>query len=237
MGQWLEKYGYSVYGTRGGPFKPTDWGVSTRKGNKIYLHLLKWLGDSPRLIIPDIGMEITGCRLAHGGDVTFKEDDDGYIIEFSEKDLRPVNTIIELTIKGDVMAIQPMEITSQSLSYNKPVKASTNPNPRWRGASSVNNGDWTGHFWRPGEDDEQPWIEIDLGSPEKISKVVIFESGNAINAFEIHYLSGDKWESAYEGQAVENGKVTDIPEFTAQKVRLVLTRFSDVPGIYELIFF
>ena len=33
--QSLGQYGYTIYGTRGGPFKPADWGVSTRK-NKIY---------------------------------------------------------------------------------------------------------------------------------------------------------------------------------------------------------
>jgi alpha-L-fucosidase len=26
MGQWLQKYGYTIYETRGGPFMPTDWG-------------------------------------------------------------------------------------------------------------------------------------------------------------------------------------------------------------------
>ena len=61
MGKWLDKYGYTIYGTRGGPFKPTDWGVSTRKGNKIYLHILKWSGDSPKIVLPDFGMDIKKC--------------------------------------------------------------------------------------------------------------------------------------------------------------------------------
>lgn len=41
MGDWLKVNGEAVYGTRGGPYKPTDYMVSTRKENKIYLHLLK----------------------------------------------------------------------------------------------------------------------------------------------------------------------------------------------------
>lgn len=45
MGQWLGKYGESVYGTKGGPIKPTSDLVSTYKGNKIYIHLLKWPKD------------------------------------------------------------------------------------------------------------------------------------------------------------------------------------------------
>ncbi|MDA0196087.1 MAG: alpha-L-fucosidase, partial [Bacteroidetes bacterium] len=40
MGDWLKINGEAVYKTRGGPYKPTDNLVSTRKGNKIYLHIL-----------------------------------------------------------------------------------------------------------------------------------------------------------------------------------------------------
>lgn len=40
MGAWLAQYGRSIYGTRGGPFKPARHLVSTRKDNTIYLHIL-----------------------------------------------------------------------------------------------------------------------------------------------------------------------------------------------------
>lgn len=41
MGDWLKINGTAVYGTRGGPYLPTDYMVSTRKDNKIYLHLFE----------------------------------------------------------------------------------------------------------------------------------------------------------------------------------------------------
>ncbi len=41
VGAWLQANGESIYGTRGGPFKPTSALVSTRKGNVIYVHILK----------------------------------------------------------------------------------------------------------------------------------------------------------------------------------------------------
>ncbi len=235
MGQWLNKYGQSVYGTRGGPFKPTDWGVSTRKENKIYLHLLKWHGGSPQIVIPGIEMEITDCRLIDGGEITCKKQNDGYLIQLTTEELKPVNTIIELTVDGNAMEIPVMEIQSQSLSYNKPVKASTNPNPHWRDAKSVNDGDWVGHFWTPAKDDKTPWVEIDLGQAEKISEVIIFESGKVVEAYEIQYLSGNKWETAHKGKTIEDGKTIKLPNVTAQNIRLVLTGFSAIPGIYEMI--
>ena len=40
MGEWMKKNGESIYGTRGGPIAPRSWGVTTQRGNKIYLHVL-----------------------------------------------------------------------------------------------------------------------------------------------------------------------------------------------------
>jgi hypothetical protein len=50
IGAWLAKYGGGVYGTRGGPFIPGDWGVSTCKGDKIYLYIMDWPGVGPLLL-------------------------------------------------------------------------------------------------------------------------------------------------------------------------------------------
>jgi alpha-L-fucosidase len=114
MGKWLKKYGYTIYATRGGPFKPTDWGVSTRKGNKIYLHILKWSGDSPKIILPDIGMDIKNCVLADGGRLKFSKVKGENIIEFDGRLLQPFNTIVEIEVAGNAMDIKPVDIAPQS---------------------------------------------------------------------------------------------------------------------------
>jgi len=111
MGKWLEKYGYTIYGTCGGPFKPTDWGVSTRKGNKIYLHILKWFGNSPKITIPDCGIQIKNCVLAGGIKIKFTKQNEEYVIEFDGKLLQPINTIIEIEVTGNAMDIKPMDIS------------------------------------------------------------------------------------------------------------------------------
>ena len=41
VGDWLRQNGESIYGTRGGPYKSSNVVASTRKGNAIYVHLLK----------------------------------------------------------------------------------------------------------------------------------------------------------------------------------------------------
>ena len=233
MGQWLEKYGQSIYGTRGGPFKPTDWGVSTRRGNTLFLHILKWNGNAVKIELPDLGMEIKNCKLASGRKIKMSKKEGKTVLEFAGESLQPINTIVEIEMAENVMKLKPMEIASQSLSFQKTATASSNPDPHWRGINSINNGDWVGQYWSPSVDDKTPWAEIDLGKQEKISKAIIYESGNAVKAFELQYRKGDTWKTAFLGKTIGSKSEIKLSGFTAQKVRLVLRDFSGVPGIYE----
>ena len=40
MGDWLNRYGETVYGTTRGDVMKADWGTTTRKGNTLYVHVL-----------------------------------------------------------------------------------------------------------------------------------------------------------------------------------------------------
>jgi alpha-L-fucosidase len=59
VGQWMQKNGDTIYGTRGGPITPRSWGVSTQKGNRVFLHVLDW--NDEYLALP----ELTGIKAAH----------------------------------------------------------------------------------------------------------------------------------------------------------------------------
>ncbi len=41
IGKWLQQYGETIYETMAGDVSEADWGVSTSKGKKTYLHVLK----------------------------------------------------------------------------------------------------------------------------------------------------------------------------------------------------
>ena len=235
MGQWLQKYGYSVYGTRGGPFKPTDWGVTTRKENTIFLHILKWNSNSPKIVFPVMGMEIKGIRLADGGEVKLTKQRGTYTIEFAKENLQPINTIVEILTSKNVMDLPPVAISSESLTYNKKVTASSNPDNDWHGISSVNNGDWVGHYWTPASGDTSPWVEFDLAKPETISRAIIYENGEAVKAFELQYKSEGTWKTFYKGTSIGKKAEITFPSISAQEVRLLLTGFSRTPGIYEIV--
>ena len=73
IGEWTSKYGESIYGTRGGPVPPSVWGVTTQKGNTVYVHVLNW--DGPSLSLPSLGHKVKSAKMMDGGaPVEFRED-------------------------------------------------------------------------------------------------------------------------------------------------------------------
>ncbi|MBN2812867.1 MAG: alpha-L-fucosidase [Bacteroidales bacterium] len=63
LGQWMNQFGETIYGTRQGPVKPCSWGVSTQKGNRIFLHVLK--SDEQQVVMPRPDEKITAVQLFH----------------------------------------------------------------------------------------------------------------------------------------------------------------------------
>lgn len=101
MGQWLGKYGDSIYGTRGGPYRNGAWGGATYRGNTVYLHVFKWDGDQLRL--PPLKSKILKCQLAGkapGGEVKCSQTGDAitFIVPVGKQD--PVDTIVKLQLDG-----------------------------------------------------------------------------------------------------------------------------------------
>jgi alpha-L-fucosidase len=65
MGAWLKIYGDSIYGTRGGPVKPGGWGVTTQRGNTIYVHVLD--PSLSVLALRGIAKPVRDAHLMNGG--------------------------------------------------------------------------------------------------------------------------------------------------------------------------
>jgi alpha-L-fucosidase len=98
IGEWLDKNGESIYGTRGGPFTPRPWGVTTRKGNKVYLHILNW--PDPVLAMPKMPQKVKSAKLLKDGTkVEFLEHDKyGFFIRFPQNVRDEIDTIVVLEL-------------------------------------------------------------------------------------------------------------------------------------------
>ncbi|MGL5787972.1 MAG: alpha-L-fucosidase [Bacteroidales bacterium] len=83
VGDWMKIYGETIYGTRGGIISPRDWGVTTQKGNKLYVHILN-LQDNA-LFIPLKDTKVKKALLYKDkSQVSFKQDKDGLVLKFAE---------------------------------------------------------------------------------------------------------------------------------------------------------
>ncbi len=109
MGVWLKKYGESIYGTRGGPWKPIKDIASTRKGNVVYLHILGWSGKT--LTLPNLPRKIIRNTLLTGGDLSLKQTSDGIVVTVPPRDRQPIDTLVKLELDGPALDIQPISLT------------------------------------------------------------------------------------------------------------------------------
>ncbi len=96
IGSWLRKYGESIFDTRGGPFRNGVWGGSTYRGDIVYLHILKWKGDS--VILPAIKANIISWSALTGGHASLRETSDGIVISVPRGAQKSVDTIIKLKL-------------------------------------------------------------------------------------------------------------------------------------------
>jgi alpha-L-fucosidase len=101
VGDWLNVHGGSIYGTRGGPWMPGIWGGSTQRGHKVWLHVLNFDGET--LKFPVCPRKILDARiLGSSGKVRVSQTSQDVIIVVARKDQDAIDTVIELTLDGQV---------------------------------------------------------------------------------------------------------------------------------------
>ena len=98
IGNWLETYGETYYGTRKGPVAPQEWGATVVKGDKVYLHILNHEGGELQLerYNPKVSSAV---YFDDGSKVEVKNNKEGMVLTIPEDKLKPIDTIIVLTLK------------------------------------------------------------------------------------------------------------------------------------------
>jgi alpha-L-fucosidase len=97
MGDWLKVYGESIYGTRGGLVTPRDWGVTTQKENRLYVHILNYKDKS--LYLPTNGKKVKSARVfLDKKPVKFTQDADGVLLKL-DKVPDELDYVVELELK------------------------------------------------------------------------------------------------------------------------------------------
>ncbi|MCD7851090.1 MAG: alpha-L-fucosidase [Parabacteroides sp.] len=96
MGEWMKTYSETIYGTRGGIVPPHDWGVTTQKGNKLYVHILN-LQDKG-LFLPITDQKIKkAVMFKDKTPVKFTQDKQGVVLKLAEVPA-DIDYVIELDL-------------------------------------------------------------------------------------------------------------------------------------------
>jgi alpha-L-fucosidase len=97
VGEWMARYGDSIYGTRGGPIAPADWGVTTQMPEKIYVHVLQW--KAPMLALPPIKKIIKSAQeFGNESPVEFRQTNDGVVLKVPRAGKSEVDRVIVLSV-------------------------------------------------------------------------------------------------------------------------------------------
>jgi alpha-L-fucosidase len=97
VGEWLKANGETIYGTRGGPVTPRPWGVTTRKGDRVFVHVLDW--NDRLLALPRPDKPVKRARYFAGGKpVPFTLEKDALLLRLDPPAPDAIDTIVELEL-------------------------------------------------------------------------------------------------------------------------------------------
>ena len=96
MGEWMKTYSETIYGTRGGIVSPHDWGITTQKGNKLYVHILNLQDKGLYLPITDHKIK-KAFLFKDKTPVRFTQDKQGVVLKLTEVPT-DIDYVIELEL-------------------------------------------------------------------------------------------------------------------------------------------
>jgi len=96
MGQWLRKYGESIYGTRGGPYHNGGWGGSCHRDRTLYLHVFQWAGDTFQL--PPLQAKVLHAAVLTGGVIELEQTAEGLTVVLPASQQDKTDTVVKLEL-------------------------------------------------------------------------------------------------------------------------------------------
>jgi len=235
MGTWMNRYGQSIYGTRGGPFKPGRYGASTRKDKTIFLHLWRW--SRPSLSLPPIPAKVVQCRALTGGKAEVRQTEAGLEVSLPAGDRQPLDTVIALELDRSALGLAAIEVPSaRSLTTHAKATASNvyQNEAEYGPDKAVDGRDDT--RWATDASTGPAWLEVDLGKPTRFSRATIiqaFPELKRIHRLAIEYFQDGQWKACYQGEDPGETVEATFAPVTAQRVRLNILDAPGGPTIWE----
>lgn len=223
IGGWLERYGRSIYGTRGGPWTPTARLASTRRGRVIYLHVLEWSGST--LVLPPLPRRIIRSSLLTGGAAEVTQNDEGVkIIVPAEARNQPV-TIVQLDLDGSAETIPAIPTSGRRATASNVYRGEE----AYR-ADKADDGD-PHTRWATDEGIRQAWLELEYLRPVTLVGARVREHYERIRKFELQVRTDGTWQTVATGTTVGRDFEQRFERVTARGIRLNILDATEGPSI------
>ncbi len=260
FGRWLKPIEQSVYGTKGGPYTPTNQILSTYKGKSVFLHLLQQPNDT--IVLPPMSITVLQASLLNGQPIPFIQSKENLKLIVVSKLKDSIATTIKLTLNknaDNAGIIRPFS-SSGSLAYQKKVIASSSVGQFLHDANSAID-DNPGTAWVPGRRDNididqyygssahyirnkdqmraifqsSAWLEVDLGKPQLVGKVKLMERvllNSSILGFELQYQKDNNWITWVVANKMGDWE-KELNPVNARYFRLIIKDRDYMSGIKE----
>ena len=234
IGDWMKLNGEAVYGTRGGPYLPGGWGVSTRKGDKVFLFVTAWRNET--LTLPALPAKVKSARLITRGKVNIEQQVGRWTLQAREQFHRPAATIIELTLERDAMTLPVIEVPEpKPVSLGKPVTVSGEWPGREKELSKTHAND--GNFdsmWAAPEASNSGWVQIDLGEDREVESALLDDhSYTRTRKFEVQAQIAGQWKTLAAGTTIGSKKLVTFTPVTARLYRLDIQQATGTAVVNE----
>ncbi|MEO7717164.1 MAG: alpha-L-fucosidase [Capsulimonas sp.] len=231
VGEWLKTHGDAIYGTRGGPYKPSPNYTSTRKGNTVYVHVLNWTGDAIQL--PALPARVLKAEVLGDGTAAFEQSANALTLTVPSAAHDPNDTVIALTLDISAMRLAPIDsvYAAGAASASNVYQNSSEYGPD----KAFDGNDAT--RWATDGGTKEAWLQRDYKTPTQIDGVNIKEAyANRVASFQIEYRSSDDgpWISIFQGKQIGADFHCRFDPVTAKSVRLKVLDASDGPTITDV---
>jgi len=224
IAEWWKVNGEtSIRGTRGGVYYQEDWGVSTKKDNKVYAHIFRWPADN-KMTFPDIpGRKLKSVRLLNGKEVKLTRGKKNFTIEVAPENRDKILTTVEFVFNKSVMDVAPIHV-HVPLTYKATLTASQNQ----ENVKNLIDGD-AKTTWFASKKEGDIWVEASFKKPVTVASVVAGRGDhwNPRNKPELQILDENgKWKTVFKWKPKwETVKFLKKPVI-ASKFRLFVTGTS-----------
>jgi len=154
----------------------------------------------------------------------------------NDKGLMDDNVIERLKEVGKLVKLSPpltsLPKTENPHKYVTVKTSSKTDDPNIQDANVLDCNLFT--LWKAGENDENPWIELDFGKPETFNYFSMHAGyKKSIQKYEIQAFIKNKWISLYTGGEATFHEKDKFKEVTSQKYRLIILEKKSTPEVVE----